>query len=264
MSSEAAVASFDDLRLDVHHRAKMPERFAMVRDVGFGGLVLDAGCGLGHFTELIASQTGKAVICVDLMASVTHALQAGRYHIAGDIHSLPLDSNVVDGAWCSNTLMYAREPYLAISELIRVCRPGALLAIKEEDSSRDLILSWRPELDMAVREAWGAALSYGEIAGDGYIGRRIPAILHTLALDNIRVRSYLIERTYPFAEYFQEYVRQAFLSYVHVYRRRLKPALFAELLGELDRSRPDSFFNRTGSHVICIETVVTCRVPQVS
>ena len=252
--------SFDNVRLDIHHRAKMPERSTMVREVGFRGVVLDAGCGLGQFSKLIASMTGEPVVCLDL-ASEEHVVGSTQLRVTGGIDQLPLRSNSVDGVWCANSLMYLEDPRRGMAELVRVCRPGGKVVVKEEDSSRDLILSWDPILEAAVRQAWHEALSSDEITGDGYMGRRIPSLLGDVGLKSITIRSYAIDRAHPFEEDFQRYVTQAFMTYAEIYRQRLEPQLYSDLRRALDPDNRCNFFRAKGSHVLCIETVVSGQKP---
>jgi len=46
--------------LEIHHRSKAPERQQMIRDIGFkrGSFVVDAGCGPGLWTPLLARAIG--------------------------------------------------------------------------------------------------------------------------------------------------------------------------------------------------------------
>jgi ubiquinone/menaquinone biosynthesis C-methylase UbiE len=231
----------------------MPERAEMIRQVGFAGTVLDAGCGGGQFARLIAEETGSPVVCVDVVS--TDSSTDGRLPIQGDLHRLPIATSAVDGVWCANALMYAANPAVAMSELVRVCRPGGRIAVKEEDAGRDLMLSWAPDLDEAVRRAWTDALMNGEIDGDGFMGRRVPALMHESGLHAVDVRSWLIERSAPFSAAFQHFVRQAYLSYSEMYKRRLRPEMYQRMMLALDSSSETSLFRTRGAHVICIETV---------
>jgi SAM-dependent methyltransferase len=49
--------------------------------------------------------------------------------VVGDIHSLPIPSDTYDGVFCTGTLEHVEDPRLALSELVRVARPGGLLHI---------------------------------------------------------------------------------------------------------------------------------------
>ena len=231
----------------------------MVRDVGFRGKILDAGSGQGAFAEIIAESDGVELFTLDLNSDA-ESRRFGMRHIVADIHALPYANATFDGIWCSNTLMYSPRPQLAMTEFGRVVRPGGLIAVKEEDVGRDILASWDPELDLALRSAWGAALRSGEVAGDGYMGRKVPQLFCDLRGFAFDVRSYVIDRTGPFDSTFRAYLRQAFLEYLPIYRKHLRAPAYRHLIRILsDDGEPESFLYSRASHVVCLETVVVGR-----
>ena len=50
----------------------------------------------------------------------------------GDMHSMPYADNSFDVVICGFTLSYSNEPERAAQEMVRVCRPGGLIAVAVE------------------------------------------------------------------------------------------------------------------------------------
>ncbi len=106
-----------------------------------GSCGIDAGCGIGLQTPLLASGVGAEghVIGLDvspeLIAKAEEIIdKAGLSEQisfqVGDIHHLPFDDNTYDWLWSANCAGYpSRNPLPLISELSRVVKPGGKVAI---------------------------------------------------------------------------------------------------------------------------------------
>ena len=106
-----------------------------------GSIGLDAGCGIGLQTLLLAEAVGDAgrVTGLDISSqNLQHAREiANRADLAervkfkaGDIRDLPFENNSFDWAWSSDCVGYASmEPLPLIKELQRVVKPGGIIAI---------------------------------------------------------------------------------------------------------------------------------------
>ncbi len=106
-----------------------------------GSSGLDAGCGIGLLTLLLAEELGVSghVTGLDLSAeSLKHARaiaeQTGFSEQTsfqdGDVRRLPFDDNTFDWVWSADCVGYAPlEPLPLILELKRVVKPGGTLAI---------------------------------------------------------------------------------------------------------------------------------------
>jgi ubiquinone/menaquinone biosynthesis C-methylase UbiE len=113
-----------------------------------GSRGLDAGCGLGLQTLLLAESVGVAghVTGLDLYAELLEyarelVSQAGMserisFH-QGDLNELPFESNIFDWAWSVDCVGYAPiEPVPLIKELARVVKRGGRVAILAWSSER--------------------------------------------------------------------------------------------------------------------------------
>jgi demethylmenaquinone methyltransferase/2-methoxy-6-polyprenyl-1,4-benzoquinol methylase len=111
---------------------------------------LDAGGGTGFQALLLAEAVGPAghVTILDLSAELLdlakeEANAAGLVEQLsfkeGDVRSLPFNDDSFDWAWSADLIGYAPlEPLPLIQELIRVVRPGGLIAILAWSSERFL------------------------------------------------------------------------------------------------------------------------------
>ena len=97
-----------------------------------GGAVVDLGCGPGRDTEWLGELGFSPVVGMD--ASMGMLVEArGRVGdvavVRGDLVSLPFASSSADGAWICASLLHllADEAAVALSEVVRVLRPGGAL-----------------------------------------------------------------------------------------------------------------------------------------
>ena len=117
------------------HRYPSPEREARYRwaaGLAGSGRVLDAGCGRGVGTAILAERAREA-IGVDLSPPAVEAAQRkhgdrARFEPA-DVRDLPFADGEFDVAVCFETLQRLENPETALDELRRVLRPDGLLLV---------------------------------------------------------------------------------------------------------------------------------------
>jgi ubiquinone/menaquinone biosynthesis C-methylase UbiE len=102
---------------------------------------LDAGCGIGLQTLPMANEVGPAGrvtgldISPQLLAYARELVaQAGLLRRisfqVGDVRNLPFDNNSFDWTWSADCVGYAPlEPLPLVKEMVRVVKPGGLIAI---------------------------------------------------------------------------------------------------------------------------------------
>jgi len=95
-----------------------------------GCSVLDCGCGLGFFSEFLASK-GARVWGLDPDPAAGRVLARDRNFgfLVGDAQELPFRCGVFDRVLCTEVLEHVPDDGRAVSELARVARPGAILVI---------------------------------------------------------------------------------------------------------------------------------------
>ncbi len=97
--------------------------------------VLDAGCGTGYFTRLLATQGARAwgvdrdVDRLLLARELAHRGGLPQLFVAGDILSLPFRDQSFDVVAMVTVLEFQEDRSRALAEAARVLRPGGRLAV---------------------------------------------------------------------------------------------------------------------------------------
>ena len=106
-----------------------------------GSRGLDAGCGIGLQTVLLAQNVGPAGhitgldVSSEILAYAKDVVEkAGLSKMIafreGDVNRLPFDDNSFDWAWSADCVGYMpAEPLPMVKELVRVVKPGGSVAI---------------------------------------------------------------------------------------------------------------------------------------
>lgn len=125
---------------------------------GPAGRALDAGCGTGFQTALLA-EIGWEAHGLDLapgLLAVARQSLPDVPLVRGDIEALPYAAHSFDAiACCGSTLSFAHDPGQAVRELGRVLRPGGRLLLECEHK-------WSLDLGWALLSSLaGDMLDYG-------------------------------------------------------------------------------------------------------
>jgi len=104
-------------------------------DIPAGCQLLDVACGSGQLA-LWAARDGVNVTGVDIAPNLVQRAQArakaeglSARFIEGDAEALPFDDASFDVVASLIGAMFAPRPELVASELLRVCRPGGIIAM---------------------------------------------------------------------------------------------------------------------------------------
>jgi len=107
--------------------------------------ILDAGCGTGTFSILLA-ESGNCVIGIDISAK---ALSIARQRaeeenvtflpIVADLECLPFGNNLFDVIFCANILHHFRDISSVINQLANTLKPGGTFTIIEHNGSNLLV-----------------------------------------------------------------------------------------------------------------------------
>ena len=113
--------------------AEHQSRYQWAAAAVHGRTVLDAGCGVGYGTAILANAGSERAIGVDLSAhAVADARALGgpaaEYQVA-DLHDLPFESGAFDVVVCFEAIEHLHDVEVAIDEFRRVLRPDGLLLI---------------------------------------------------------------------------------------------------------------------------------------
>ena len=111
-------------------------------NINAGDTVLDIGCGEGRHSIGLYVDREVNAIGIDLSMedmktaksrikdfSITDTNKSSCVFGAGDIQSLPFKDNVYDAVICSEVLEHLESLDDAVSEIVRVLKPGGVLAV---------------------------------------------------------------------------------------------------------------------------------------
>ncbi len=153
-----------------------------------GSSVLEAGCGVGAQTVILAKNSPNAQftsldISEESLAKAEKAVQSKEYNNVKfqqcSILELPYNDNTFDHVFVCFVLEHLDNPGLALQECKRVLKPcGTLTAIEGDHGS----CFWNPETDASLK-VWNALITAQRKLGhDPNIGRRLYPLLHASGL----------------------------------------------------------------------------------
>jgi len=203
-----------------------------------GMTAVDVGCGLGYLGYTYWPYFGKGgqYMGVDISpelvrdagkASEEWAKEGNASFKVGDAYKLPLPNDFADLVMCQIVLMHLGRPQDALAEMIRLAKPGGVIACHEPDNVSTVLTIRYPSLpELEIDELLliaKIALTYnkGRIKlglGDWSIGRKVPRMMKELRLTDIGVRindrAYYIEPPYEglLQQYHLEHVKKQWLD----------------------------------------------------
>jgi SAM-dependent methyltransferase len=121
-------------------------RIAELCHIGPQSLMLDVGCGVGYTPLYLARKLGCRVVGVDLYPSMVkrareHVRRAGMEDQVeiqpGDMLALPFDDGRFDAVMAESVVAFAADKPRALSEFVRVLKPGGYLGFTEATWSQE-------------------------------------------------------------------------------------------------------------------------------
>jgi SAM-dependent methyltransferase len=175
------------------HRTRTAENSAgyLLPQLRPGLDLLDIGSGPGTITVDLAERVAPARVAAlevtDAALAHTRAEVERRGCrtvdlIVGDVHDLPLPSDSFDVVHAHQVLQHVGDPVTALREMMRVCRPGGVVAVRDGDYGG---FTWYPELPGLDR--WRALYRAAARANGGEpdAGRRLLGWAQTAGAKNI-------------------------------------------------------------------------------
>jgi SAM-dependent methyltransferase len=182
-----------EARGETRSQMRLRLRFLKFAGIRPGWRVLEVGCGTGVVCRDLARIVGPrgAVVGVDpsrvLVAAARRLAREHRLHgrvrfQMGDGTRLTFRDGTFDGALAVTVLLHVPKPEAVVREMIRVTRPGGIVAVQDQDYGT-LALE-HPDRALTRRILEGVAR---EMYPDPWSGRTLPGMLRRLGLGKIRL-----------------------------------------------------------------------------
>ncbi len=168
--------------------------------------VLDVGSGVGHWGMLLGRflPSGARLTGVDREpAWVNEANRRARArglaerfgYVEGVAEALPFADDSFDLVTCQTVLIHTADPSAVLGEMIRVARPGGLIAVAEPNNVASTLALDSLRFDAPIDEVMTLArfqlvCERGKMAlglGNNSIGERVPAMFAGRDLDDVKV-----------------------------------------------------------------------------
>ncbi len=176
--------------------------------------VLDVGCGIGHWGFTLAPflNDKSQISGIDPEPRwIEKATERAReknlerqfHYQIGKAEQIPYEDNTFDMVTCQTVLIHVRDPSIALKEMIRVLKPGGLLAVAEPNNLAPLLVFNNLNVNDPVDEVLMAIQFYmmcergKQALGLGYnsIGDILPFTFSQQGLRKIQI--YLSDKTSP-------------------------------------------------------------------
>jgi sterol 24-C-methyltransferase len=156
---------------------RMEDELGQRLDLRKGSEVLDAGCGVGDVARRMASAFELDVTGIDILdfnvdearrRSEAAGLAGVTRFFEGDYHNLAFPDASFDGLYTMETFVHSANPERALSEFLRVLRPGGRLVMFEYSRTPEAQLSpaarvaFKKVCDLAEMPAW-YRLNHGDL-----------------------------------------------------------------------------------------------------
>lgn len=123
-------------------------------------LIFDAGCGPGTYGLMLAAEDNK-VVGVEISRESTEVARDRAQEkrvsfspLVGDLDSLPFKDNSFDICFCGWVLHHFPDASVALSELVRVLKPGGKIALAEPNESNLAVRFSRFVEDLPIVRGW--------------------------------------------------------------------------------------------------------------
>ncbi len=210
--------------LETHHQSKALEREQMIRDLQLkpGSFVVDAGCGPGLWTPLLAQAIGPEgyILGIDISPEALVTAQkrsTNRWYRRqvqykrALLEQLPIDYGTADMVFSANVSQYLPDPVTTFAAMGRYLASGGRLAIKDIDFGTMRFHNIDPGLQARVfqaREQWEKERVNQDYAfEDSWVGSKLAGYLRAAGYKDVQEKAYRIVRHYPLAANFRRYVQ---------------------------------------------------------
>jgi len=213
-----------------------------------GNSVLEAGCGVGAQTVILARQSPDArIISIDLAESAvvetTKAVRAnGLRNVTvrrADIFDLPFESESFDHVFVCFVLEHLSRPLEALRMLAHVLKPGGTMTVIEGDHGSAYFY---PDSTLARRDIQCLIDLQARSGGNALIGRSLYPLMNAVGFADIRVSPRMVYVDSSKPDLVEGFTKRTFTAMVEGVRR---DSIAAGLISEADFDRGISDLYRT-------------------
>ena len=155
-----------------------------------GMVALDVGCGSGAVTRTIAEITGcdafgvdRSEDRIDAATKLARELVAPVRFLASEGHQMPWREPIFDFTWSRFLFEYLSEPKDVLSEMIRVTKPGGIVAVADLDAQMTQFFPKPDHLKNILDHGLQLLAKQGF---DPDIGRKLFSMFRELRLGRVR------------------------------------------------------------------------------
>ena len=209
-----------------------------------GKIVCDFGCGVGGLIADIAARCPDAKITgLEISANqINVAREKTRGHqnvtlIQTDVLKNNLPDDTFDLVWCRYLLEHVADPVAAAREMLRVARPGGVIACQENDLANVVYYPDIEGMETVMRAMCDLQIVLG---GDPFVGRKLFDIFKRAGARDIRLSFEPEIYTEDDPEGYRAWVENAAGIILGVRdeligRRMIDPATIDAVLAEMDK-----------------------------
>jgi len=169
----------------------------LIPELRSGMRLLDVGCGPGSITRGLAERLAPGqVVGLDLSAE---ALAAARRDVtlrglpnlqfqAGSVYELPFADASFDVAYAHQLLQHLGERAAALREMLRVVRPGGLVAVRDVDWGTVAYWPREPWIDRFVQMHLRTWYRNG---GEPQMGRQLRALFNAAGVASVQITAFV-------------------------------------------------------------------------
>lgn len=170
-----------------HGRRTAEEAAAfLLPELRSGMRLLDVGCGPGSITRGLAERVAPGqVIGVDIAAEVLPAsdLPNLEYQTAS-VYELPFSDASFDVTYAHQLMQHLSRPGDALREMLRVVKPGGMVAVRDVDWGTVSYAPADPWIDRFIEVH---IKTWRRNGGEPHMGRRLPALFHVAGLADAQI-----------------------------------------------------------------------------
>jgi SAM-dependent methyltransferase len=205
-----------------------------------GHLVLEAGCGVGAQTVVLAQRSPRArivsvEISPDSLAAARERVRAAGFENVefeqADIYALPFPAGHFDHVFVCFVLEHLARVSEALRCLVRALKPGGSLTVIEGDHGSAY---FHPDSEDARRAVQCLVELQRRAGGDALIGRRLYPLLVEAGLRDVRVSPRMVYADASRPALVEGFIRKTFTAMVEGVAER---AIQAGLMGRASWDR---------------------------